>query len=205
MVLIAVVCTVIGTVTTLALRSHLYGQLDGQVHEVATRAVGGPDDGGPRPQHLDDRDPLEFVVVGPQGIGTIGATVGDGRVTDGIVSTSKEENGFTTPEAEPLTGAQNAASHQLATGDPVTAIGGFNGTDPSPTLAQFQQYVAEGRIHYFVAGGGMGGGTGGGTGEDDDSGDSSTSSQIASWAEEDSEEVTADPATFYDLTRKADG
>ena len=38
------------------------------------------------------------------------------------------------------------------------AIGGFNGTDPSPTLAQFQQYVAEGKIHYFI-----GGGTGGGT------------------------------------------
>ena len=38
------------------------------------------------------------------------------------------------------------------------AIGGFNGTDPSPTLAQFQQYVAEGKIHYFIGGGGFGGG-----------------------------------------------
>ena len=38
------------------------------------------------------------------------------------------------------------------------AIGGFNGSDPSPTLAQFQQYVAEGKIHFFIAGGGMGGG-----------------------------------------------
>ena len=26
-------------------------------------------------------------------------------------------------------------------------IGGFNGSDPSPTLEQFQQYVAEGKIH----------------------------------------------------------
>ncbi|MFD3822296.1 ArnT family glycosyltransferase [Streptomyces sp. NPDC058625] len=102
-------------------------------------------------------------------------------------------------------GAQNAASYQLATGEPVMAIGGFNGTDPSPTLAQFQQYVAEGKIHYFVAGGGMGGGAGGGTGEGDDSGDSSTSSQITSWVEENFKEVTAGSATFYDLTRKADG
>ncbi|WAX79016.1 sensor histidine kinase [Streptomyces sp. KMM 9044] len=108
-VLIAMVCTVIGTVTTLALRSHLYEQLDGQLHEVAMRAVGGPDDGRPWPQHLDDQDPLEFVVTGPQGIGTIGATVEDDRVTDGTVSNSKEENGFTTPEAEPLTDAQLAA------------------------------------------------------------------------------------------------
>ena len=32
-------------------------------------------------------------------------------------------------------------------------IGGFNGSDPSPTLAQFQQYVADGRIHWFIGGG----------------------------------------------------
>ncbi|MGC3002453.1 glycosyl transferase, partial [Streptomyces sp. G35A] len=91
-------------------------------------------------------------------------------------------------------GAQNAASYQLATGEPVMAIGGFNGTDPSPTLAQFQQYVAEGRIHYFVAGGGMGGG--GGTGG---------SARISAWVRENFEEVTAGSATFYDLTRKTTG
>ena len=48
-------------------------------------------------------------------------------------------------------GANNAAGYQLATGDPVMAIGGFNGTDPSPTLAQFQAYVAAHKIHYFIA------------------------------------------------------
>ena len=31
-------------------------------------------------------------------------------------------------------------------------IGGFNGSDPSPTLAQFQAYVAAGKIHYFIGG-----------------------------------------------------
>ena len=36
---------------------------------------------------------------------------------------------------------------------PVMAIGGFNGTDPTPTLAQFQTYVARGKVHYFIAGG----------------------------------------------------
>ena len=49
-------------------------------------------------------------------------------------------------------GSQNAASYQLATGLPVMAIGGFNGSDPSPTLAQFQADVAQGRVHYFIAG-----------------------------------------------------
>ena len=36
------------------------------------------------------------------------------------------------------------------------AVGGFNGSDPSPTLAQFKQYVTDGRIHYFIASGGGG-------------------------------------------------
>ena len=55
-------------------------------------------------------------------------------------------------------GSNSASGYQLATGDPVMAIGGFNGTDPAPTLAQFIEYVREGKIHYFIAGGGMGGG-----------------------------------------------
>ena len=57
----------------------------------------------------------------------------------------------------------------IAGGEPVTAIGGFNGTDATPTLAQFKSYVTAGKIHYFVAGG-----TGGNSG---------TSSQITTWGE----------------------
>jgi 4-amino-4-deoxy-L-arabinose transferase-like glycosyltransferase len=49
--------------------------------------------------------------------------------------------------------ANSAAGVQIATGEPVMAIGGFNGTDPAPTLAQFQQDVAAGKIHYFISGG----------------------------------------------------
>ena len=37
-------------------------------------------------------------------------------------------------------------------GKPVMAIGGFNGTDPSPTLAQFEHDVAKHEIHYFIGG-----------------------------------------------------
>ncbi|MEU6936338.1 glycosyltransferase family 39 protein [Streptomyces rubiginosohelvolus] len=111
-------------------------------------------------------------------------------------------------------GAQNAASYQLATGDPVMAIGGFNGSDPSPTLDRFKKYVAEGKIHYFVSGGGMGGGTGGGMrggtagevgggmgGGPGGMGSSGTSSQISSWVTDNFTEVTVGSATFYDLTR----
>ncbi|WP_098898749.1 glycosyltransferase family 39 protein [Streptomyces sp. st77] len=101
-------------------------------------------------------------------------------------------------------GAQNAASYQLATGEPVMAIGGFNGSDPSPTLAQFKKYVAEGKIHYFVSGGGMGGGTGGeggGRTGGGGMGGSGTSSRISSWVTENFTEVTVGSATFYDLTQ----
>ncbi len=49
-------------------------------------------------------------------------------------------------------GSNNAAGYQLGGGAPVMAIGGFNGTDPSPTLKQFKQYVADKEIHYFIRG-----------------------------------------------------
>src|SRR5690348_5662535 len=49
-------------------------------------------------------------------------------------------------------GSNNAAGYQLASGAPVMAIGGFNGTDPSPTLAEFQRDVADRQIHYFIRG-----------------------------------------------------
>ena len=47
-------------------------------------------------------------------------------------------------------GSESAAPLQLATGQPVLAIGGFNGTDPAPSLAEFEKLVAEHKIHYFV-------------------------------------------------------
>ena len=53
-------------------------------------------------------------------------------------------------------GANSVAGVQLAADEPVMAIGGFNGTDPSPTLAQFEAYVQAGKIHYFLASGGGG-------------------------------------------------
>jgi len=102
-------------------------------------------------------------------------------------------------------GSQNASGYQLATEDPVMAIGGFNGTDPSPTLAQFEKYVTDGRIHYFISGGGMGGGTGGGMGGGSASGGSSTSSQISSWVTANFKKVTVGSATFYDLTQPKAG
>jgi hypothetical protein len=93
-------------------------------------------------------------------------------------------------------GSQSASGYQLATGHSVMPIGGFNGSDPSPTLERFQQYVAEGRIHYFVAGGGSGG-RGGGPGGAAGSG---TSHEIARWVEENFAARSVAGVTVYDLT-----
>ena len=87
-------------------------------------------------------------------------------------------------------GANNAAGYQLASEDPVMAIGGFNGSDPSPTLAQFQQYVADGQVHWFI---GSGGGGMGGPGGD-------SSNEIAQWVEESFTATTVDGVTLYDLS-----
>lgn len=87
-------------------------------------------------------------------------------------------------------GSNSAAGYQLATQEAVMPIGGFNGSDPSPTLAQFKSYVAEGRIHYFIAGG-VGGQSNGG---------SSASSEIAAWVADTFTAQTVDGVTVYDLT-----
>ena len=91
-------------------------------------------------------------------------------------------------------GANEASGYQLGTGKPVMAIGGFNGSDPWPTLAQFEQYVAQGRIHFFIAGGRGGTGPAGG---------SSTSSPITSWVESHFTAQTTGGVTLYDLTSPA--
>ncbi|MFE1175815.1 ArnT family glycosyltransferase [Streptomyces sp. NPDC058773] len=97
-------------------------------------------------------------------------------------------------------GSQTAASYQLATEKPVMAIGGFNGSDPSPTLDRFKRYVAEGKIHYFIGSGGSGGP--GGPGAPGSSGDGRRpASQIDSWVKENFTKVTVGGATFYDLTQ----
>ena len=55
------------------------------------------------------------------------------------------------------------------------AVGGFNGTDPAPTLEQFQALVAAKKIHYFVGGRTAMGGRGAST----DTGGSDDAARIA--------------------------
>ncbi|QDP94528.1 glycosyltransferase family 39 protein [Microlunatus elymi] len=88
--------------------------------------------------------------------------------------------------------AQNAASYQLATEQPVMAIGGFNGTAASPTLTQFKQYVAEGKIHYFISSGSEGQLSG--------SSSQDSAAQIQSWVPDNFTAKTVSGVTVYDLS-----
>ena len=133
--------------------------------------------------------------------GTTGHSPSSGGLLDGSQSSaamtallSKDAASYTWVAA--AVGSNSAAGYQLATGDPVMAIGGFNGSDPSPTLAQFKAYVANGQIHYFIAGGGMGGGPRRAA----PSAGGSTSSQITSWVESHFTAKTVDGVTVYDLS-----
>jgi 4-amino-4-deoxy-L-arabinose transferase-like glycosyltransferase len=88
-------------------------------------------------------------------------------------------------------GSQSASGYQLATGSPVMAIGGFNGSDPAPSLATFIADVKAGKIHYFISSGGGGGGpSAGGT----------VSTEITTWVTKHFTAKTVDGVSVYDLT-----
>ena len=71
------------------------------------------------------------------------------------------------------------------------AIGGFTGSDPAPTLAQFEKLVSAHEIHYFVASGSAGPGGAGGSG---------SGPQITAWVKAHFSEKTVGGMTVYDLT-----
>jgi 4-amino-4-deoxy-L-arabinose transferase-like glycosyltransferase len=59
-----------------------------------------------------------------------------------------------------VNGSQAAAPFILESGKAVIAMGGFGGTDPAPTLSQFEHLVATGKVHYVYVSSGAGGGSG---------------------------------------------
>ena len=90
-------------------------------------------------------------------------------------------------------GSNNAAGYQLAARAPVMALGGFNSTDPSPTLEQFQGLVAAHRIHWFV--GGSPAVSNGRAGDE--------VARIAAWVEATYPAITVDGTPLHDLTAPA--
>ncbi|CQD25269.1 glycosyl transferase family protein [Mycolicibacterium conceptionense] len=58
--------------------------------------------------------------------------------------------GTTTTWSAAINRSGAASGLELATHTAVMAIGGFTGTDPVPTLEQFQNYVADRQITYYI-------------------------------------------------------
>jgi 4-amino-4-deoxy-L-arabinose transferase-like glycosyltransferase len=125
-----------------------------------------------------------------QGLGP-GGIDGGSSVDSALVDLLKQSGtSYRWPAA--MSSASNAAAIQLASGTPILAIGGFNGSDQSLTLAQFQKLVTDKQIHYYIAGGGFA-----------NSPNSGVAGQIESWVQQNFIAATVGSATVYDLTAPA--
>jgi 4-amino-4-deoxy-L-arabinose transferase-like glycosyltransferase len=101
-------------------------------------------------------------------------------------------DGTLTKWSAAVDGSSTAAGLELATNTPVMAIGGFTGSDPVPTLSQFQQYVANQQVTYFIAPDDQGHGPGG-----------RGHSDISKWVEATFAPIKAGSDTVYDLRTPA--
>lgn len=131
---------------------------------------------------------------GAGGAGGAGGILGSPTPSAELTALLEQDAGSYTWVAAAI-GSNNAAGYQLATGKPVMAVGGFNGTDPAPTLAQFQALVAAGKIHYFVGGGTAMGRRVAST----DTGGSDDATQILRWVQENFAATTVGGTTVHDL------
>lgn len=118
--------------------------------------------------------------IGAGGPGEESASPG---LTTLLQSTSTKWSGI-------VSGASQAATLELASDTSVIALGGWNGGDPYPTLAEFQAMVERGEIGYFISAGAQGGGGGG-----RDSGNS----EVAAWVAANYEAQTVGTSTVYKL------
>jgi 4-amino-4-deoxy-L-arabinose transferase-like glycosyltransferase len=134
--------------------------------------------------------------AGVPGQGPAGGRGGPGGLLDGSTPPPElvaalEQDASRYEWVAAAVGSNSAAGYQLATQRSVMPIGGFNGSDPSPTLEQFQSYVAQGKIHFFI---------GGGRGFGRSMGGSDVSSQISAWVQANFTARTVGGVTLYDLT-----
>ncbi|HEX6519973.1 MAG TPA: glycosyltransferase family 39 protein [Streptosporangiaceae bacterium] len=122
-----------------------------------------------------------------------GGGLGGNTQVSTALATLLEKNAASYNWVAATEGSEGAAPLELATGDAVMAIGGFNGTDPWPTLAVFKQLIAQQKVHYYVGQGShsFGGGSG--------------SSAIATWVAAHFKKETVGGQTVYDLTQPLSG
>ena len=157
--------------------------------------MGGPGSGGPGGRRPEGRMAAGAPGGGPmrggEGFMVGGNLLGAPTPSAELTALLQRDAGAHTWAAATI-GSNSAAGYQLASGAPVMALGGFNGTDPFPTLAGFQQLVADGEIHYFIGEAGR---------SNTDSGGSDEAHRIGLWVQENFTPVTIGGTTMYDLTQ----
>jgi 4-amino-4-deoxy-L-arabinose transferase-like glycosyltransferase len=170
-------------------RAAFGGRTDGGSQGRPPGGFSGRPPGGftGRPPGSTGQTPGGTAQTRPGGTGGPGGFGGQ-SASSALVTLLKATN---TRWAAATMGSQSAATLQLASGKAIMAMGGFSGSDPAPTLAQFESYVAKGQIGYYVAGGGMGGGPGGGQG---------STSQISTWVAAHYTATTVGGQTVYNLS-----
>jgi 4-amino-4-deoxy-L-arabinose transferase-like glycosyltransferase len=97
----------------------------------------------------------------------------------------------TTPWSAAIDRSSSAAGLELSTNTAVMAIGGFSGTDPTPTLPQFQEDVAHHRVAFYITTNNRGRGPGWAA---------HGHSDIAKWVATTFRSVQLGSATVYDLS-----
>lgn len=116
--------------------------------------------------------------------GPLGARVDDAALAD-LVS------GLDNRWAAATVGSMMAGDLELNSGASIMSIGGFAGGDNSPTLQQFQDYVAAGDVRYFIAGERFGP-----PGQRDGAG-----TQITEWVQQNFGKFDVGGSTVYDLSK----
>ena len=124
--------------------------------------------------------------VGPGGVNAFGTNAG----TTQLIEYLKQHRGAA-KYLVAMFGTMTAAPYITASGEAIVPIGGFDGSDPSPTLKQLKSWIANGDLKYFLVdskSGGFGGGpsigsrsTGGPGGSSATSVGQSNSTAIRSW------------------------
>ena len=141
---------------------------------------GGPDGKGQKPQ-----GPPPGMNAGqmPQGGPGNNMPGGLGSTANTDLVKYLQDNRGATKYLLAVFGAQAAAPYITATGETVLPIGGFDGSDPVPTLDQFKTLVSNGDLKFVQMSdkSGKGGGMGGGMGGPGGTAGTNVSTEIQTW------------------------
>lgn len=180
-VVLAVAAQRLGKLTaTVALAAMVFGL--GATAAYTIETVAKVHGGGPMATSGPNRD---------MGFGGPGGPGGFGRADDPALA--ELIAGADGRWAAASVGSMMVSDLELKTGESLMAIGGFTGSDNSPTLAQFQQYVADGQVRYFLDR--PEGGRGGPPHEEHGS-----AAQITDWVKEHFTKTVVGNVGVYDLS-----